>query len=927
MATVFTENGLAFLAGLNDGDTPSLRLALLTQVPIDFEGDYLPFPSGTTLLSDLLTVPERWREMSDPNYVREELYFAEVNAVSGTTYLCVPASVEFNMDIQPAPVKAFALLYSVGNTHDHVLCVFDDPLVYYTYPHFLDGNILNVPADPDVTVASVPQRWMLGWTGANTLADPLKVTANGMSVSLQSIPFSAAGAQTVWVLPQRVNYIANPSFERSNTDFWRVSENSTLDVVTSESDPIDGVSFGWLQSGKHAMVAYNTEVLSQSFLSKYDPSRRIYVAANSVSHYEEQYTFQAKVSGRGYLRVGLAGYFPDSDSYITDWGLKQDGLNEEWELQPSGAMSISGLRNKIDSDINDARLVFEARGYFEGETFVPPVLVLDDVLLEPGALIDWPYFDGDSTYGMESIQGDADSSDYSWYGNVPYADKQGASYSLWYNHKSVIAGRLFGRVVDDDALYTSTDEQSDGLVYQWAPAGAVFIPKFNVLTSLDPQIPPAPDPIATWPYLKTVPEYTQVFGAYFADPDNNRLDTIDIFDTGTGLKTYYSVPFIDEEAFPIARAYLVHSEGVTDVTIEYQQYNPLPFVPDWDLYDGLIKEVLQNRYIFSWDNPVPTETLTLYVERGPAKSPRSWEAIPMSNYFNGWAEGGGAPNVPLILHSGTEWVTTRAYGADLALSAPTAMVDVVAHNASFADAENVDDTVLVSVDAFSARAVDGNLWMWLDGSDSTAMVLSSGNKVATWYDWTTYNNDAVQATAANRPVLTGTQNGLTYVSRNDSGQSMTAPVVEPYGHLSYTLVAVVRRTELSADSAFFATSWPNGRSLGYNATGKIRMVAPGFHDISTVSSSTNDFEVVVLVIENNSFGVNSKQTTIYLNDVVVLPTQTTQSSDSLNATYLFDVPGWSDSDIDIAEIMFYRKALSAGEVSAVTTQLMTKWGI
>lgn len=927
MAYVFTENGLQFLADQTDGDTPSVRIALLTHVPIDRDGEYFPFPSGTVTLSDLLEVPERWREVSDPNYIREELTFATVYDNGDKMYLCVPSSIEFNMDIRPTPVKAFAVLYSEGLVDDYVLCVMDSPLISYTYPHFLNGNILNVPADPDV-VNLVPQRWLLGWSGANTLADPLALSFNGLSVSLVSIPFAASGSHTVWVFPQRINYIANPSFEGGNTNFWRVSANSSLAVVTAESAPIDGLEFDWMAPGTHAMVAYNTNPLTQSFLSRYDPAKRIYVASNTFSHYEAQYTFQAKVSGRGYLRVGLATYHPEEQSYVTNWGLQPYGLNEEWELQPFGVTSISGLRTKTDVDYNEARLVFEVRGYFEGETFVPPVLVLDDVLLEPGELLDWPYFDGDSKYGMSSITGDADSSDYSWYGKVPYADKRGASYSLWYNHKSVISGRVFGRVLDDDALYTSTDEQSDGLVYQWAPAGAVFVPKFNVTNPADPEIPPVPDPVTTWPYLDTVPEYTQSFSAYFQDIYGNHLDYLDAYETGDGVEIRYSVPFIEEEEYPIARAYLVQGTDVFDVTIEYRQYDPPPYTPDWDLYDGLIKEILQNRYTFSWPNPVSSLGLTLYVERGPAKSPRSWQAIPLNPYFvDGWSEGGVDADVPLVLYSGTQRLTTLAFDAELALSAWSAEVDVVAHDAAFSYEENVDDTVLVSVDAFSARAVDGNLRMWLDGSDSTAMELSTGNKVATWYDWTTYNNDAVQATAANRPVLTGTQNGLTYVSRNDSGQGMTAPVVEPYGHLSYTLVAVVRRTELSADSAFFATSWPGGRSLGYSATDKIRMVAPGFHDISTASSSTNDFEVVVLVIENNSFGVNSKQTTIYLNDVVVLPTQITQSSDSFNTTYLFDVPGWSDSDIDIAEIMFYQKALSAGEVSAVTTQLMNKWGI
>ena len=102
-----------------------------------------------------------------------------------------------------------------------------------------------------------------------------------------------------------------------------------------------------------------------------------------------------------------------------------------WTLTNSW-LSFRTLRRLYD--VSYAALRLETNGTF---------LDIDRVCVEPGWLPanfnDWPYFDGDSSYGALD--------DYSWYGNkdrtagTPTRAHQ--TYSCWYNHRRAVTGRLF----------------------------------------------------------------------------------------------------------------------------------------------------------------------------------------------------------------------------------------------------------------------------------------------------------------------------------------------------------------------------------------------------------------------------------------------------------------------------------------------------
>lgn len=177
---------------------------------------------------------------------------------------------------------------------------------------------------------------------------------------------------------------------------------------------------------------------------------------------DEVWTVQLLARGEGTLSVGFVYWDETYSQTAVDWG------EETWELMPDAFVHVRTLRHLSESVEGMLRL------QVTGNT-----LDIDKVLVEPGALIDWPYFDGDEQYGARD--------DFSWYGT------QGASYSLWYNNKNSIVSRLFTKPgYSADNVFTEKDSAGDGLVYDWVPAGTIVDHHLGVLYPYDQKEPPTP---------------------------------------------------------------------------------------------------------------------------------------------------------------------------------------------------------------------------------------------------------------------------------------------------------------------------------------------------------------------------------------------------------------------------------------------------
>ena len=302
-----------------------------------------------------------------------------------------------------------------------------------------DGDAITV--NPDATL-SPPNRWLLGWPNPGS-ASSLMLLEGPLSLFRGPPIFESSHTQHIWIYPQRANMIANPSFDSQNTDYWSTSGTGTA-----------------IQQG--------TEWYGQ-----FTGTSPLAVESNYFStNREERWTIQCRAKGNGELKIGFVWWDDDFEEVSVDWG------TETFLLNPTSFTHIAVTRAPVQTYQGMVR--FECDG---------DSLIIDEILCESGFLKEWPYFDGESTYGARN--------DYCWYGGQV---RQGASYSLWYNNKRATFGRLFGRNVDEDEIVTDEEMELQGKVYQWVPAGTNIVPHIDVLYPNDLQSPVTPKPPGVLPY-------------------------------------------------------------------------------------------------------------------------------------------------------------------------------------------------------------------------------------------------------------------------------------------------------------------------------------------------------------------------------------------------------------------------------------------
>lgn len=354
-------------------------------------------------------------------------------------------------------VKALVFVYSAGPQASLV-----GKIIFITNTPLAAGVILNykdaiVPQPSPAPFVAPNNRWLFGW---NTPTGGVPSLVEGPLAVLRGPPleFQSAKVVHVWLYPQRINMIANPSFEMA-TNFWRAS--GAIATANTQRPYGSGSFYGRFTGTSPIKAESNTFPLQ--------------IARRS----EQAWTIQLLARSDGEIKVGLVTWEADFLRTYVDWG--PDG--EEWKPN-DGWMAIRSVRRI--GDVATGMLRLECNGTF---------LNIDQVCVEPGMLSangdDWPYFDGSSYYETEG--------DYSWYGVAH------ESYSCWYNHRSAVMGRLFSwEIVPEDQRPSGiiTDEEviAQGLVYQWVPAGVLVTPHYDVLYPGDPKSPLSPVSGSVLPY-------------------------------------------------------------------------------------------------------------------------------------------------------------------------------------------------------------------------------------------------------------------------------------------------------------------------------------------------------------------------------------------------------------------------------------------
>jgi len=352
------------------------------------------------------------------------------------------------------PVQAIGFALDVGAPAS-------DNLMFVTDAGFLDPPLLHasdgvVPA-VDTTLSS--KRVLFYWDDVSAGADAATMpnaSTGTLLVERAAVPFETARTQHVWIYPQRLNLVPNPSFEQT-TNFWR--SNGSIARV-AEAPPGAGTNCGRVTGTALPLV-----LESDIFPLLYGRRR------------ESGLTIQMQVRGAGTLKVGLITWDADYRVTMANWGYEplSDG---EWT--PSWPLGSGFTHVRTIRDIGEAVSGMLRLEFMPYDTSIGSgVFDVDQVCAEPGNLPDngndWPYFDGDTKYGAHE--------DFSWYGGTANAH---ASYSCWYNLRNSTFGRLFAWKVDASTPLTDAEAAKQGLAYQWVPAGIQVHGHLDVLYPGDP---------------------------------------------------------------------------------------------------------------------------------------------------------------------------------------------------------------------------------------------------------------------------------------------------------------------------------------------------------------------------------------------------------------------------------------------------------
>lgn len=259
-------------------------------------------------------------------------------------------------------------------------------------------------------------------------------------------------AQHIWLEPQRVNFIANPSFESYGGEddiayFWRAAipdteapECQVVSVINLLNDARP--TAGWVRSTD----TYDVE----------DPAPLV-LESNLFPKVSQWASISFKISGSGTFNFGLIVYPAD---YQNPAYIRSDNLTISGGTSSSGFNRYTALV-QVPDDVVEAQFRIEFQADGDNEFWV------DDVLVDPHES-QYTYFDGNST--------DSLTDDYRWMGGDDYANMH---FSMWYNNYKNTSSRITGSI-------SESGEFIPGLTNDWVPNGTSIKAHWDSVTSVTP---------------------------------------------------------------------------------------------------------------------------------------------------------------------------------------------------------------------------------------------------------------------------------------------------------------------------------------------------------------------------------------------------------------------------------------------------------
>ena len=235
--------------------------------------------------------------------------------------------------------------------------------------------------------------------------------------------------------------------------------------------------------------------------------------------------------------------------------------------------------------------------------------------------------------------------------------------------------------------------------------------------------------------------------------------------------------------------------------------------------------------------------------------------------------------------------------------------------------------------------------LWLDAADATSFTFSSGTVVSQWTDKSVNAYAFTQATVANQPTRSTTQNSKSTVLYDGTNDSLiSTATASTWTFLSNgdgaSVFAVLKSTATSAGlSAWLATAGGDSGQVGifefFNANLFISDTTkgvPGTEIAASVAHTISDWNVWSYYLDQDN-ATTANKIRIYKDDGGVNAnntTATTASNSNPNKTLNIGNNGSAGPYYfkgEIAEIIIYPSIISNDDRQANVDYLQAKWGL
>ena len=231
-----------------------------------------------------------------------------------------------------------------------------------------------------------------------------------------------------------------------------------------------------------------------------------------------------------------------------------------------------------------------------------------------------------------------------------------------------------------------------------------------------------------------------------------------------------------------------------------------------------------------------------------------------------------------------------------------------------------------------------DLYFWYDAADSSTVTVSGG-KITQWADKSGNNLHATQGTGALQPTYSSSTQNSKNVVTFSGGQYLIANISVTSNVFTHFLVYRKTSTNSSSTYSRALSLWkaPNGGDFDSTDSYETHLSEVSFNGVTAplIGGYRNSAAIASIAITANTPYIYhcTLNGSAYAIQNASNTSSGTTSATSLNSDRLTVGAGGSTGGSDafmigwFAESIFYKRVLSAGEITQVRNYLSAKWGI